>query len=179
MPLRHLIILITNGHRKIAKSNFVPVRSSALRYRKRPDFHEICPVVRGQAAQTCGLRQAKPDNRVPTTRRKPDCEDPNKPSLHDVCRTGKPSEDGCKNFSLTETRLPARSGGARRNRTDDLLNANQALSQLSYGPDLARHAPCLPFLQPLAAARMDTAIWWAWIDSNYRPHPYQGCALTT
>ena len=26
------------------------------------------------------------------------------------------------------------SGGARRNRTDDLLNANQALSQLSYGP---------------------------------------------
>ena len=21
--------------------------------------------------------------------------------------------------------------------------------------------------------------WWAWIDSNYRPHPYQGCALTT
>ena len=19
--------------------------------------------------------------------------------------------------------------------------------------------------------------WWAWIDSNYRPHPYQGCAL--
>jgi hypothetical protein len=26
------------------------------------------------------------------------------------------------------------SGGARRDRTDDLLNANQALSQLSYGP---------------------------------------------
>ena len=27
-----------------------------------------------------------------------------------------------------------RCGGARRDRTDDLLNANQALSQLSYGP---------------------------------------------
>ncbi len=26
-------------------------------------------------------------------------------------------------------------GGARRDRTDDLLNANQALSQLSYGPN--------------------------------------------
>ncbi len=26
-------------------------------------------------------------------------------------------------------------GGARRNRTDDLLLAKQALSQLSYGPD--------------------------------------------
>lgn len=21
--------------------------------------------------------------------------------------------------------------------------------------------------------------WWAWIDLNYRPHPYQGCALAT
>ena len=27
-----------------------------------------------------------------------------------------------------------RGGGARRDRTDDLLNANQALFQLSYGP---------------------------------------------
>ena len=26
-------------------------------------------------------------------------------------------------------------GGARRNRTDDLFNAIEALSQLSYGPD--------------------------------------------
>ena len=29
-----------------------------------------------------------------------------------------------------------RYGGARRDRTDDLLNANQALSQLSYGPEI-------------------------------------------
>jgi hypothetical protein len=28
------------------------------------------------------------------------------------------------------------SGGARRNRTDDLFNAIEALSQLSYGPIL-------------------------------------------
>jgi hypothetical protein len=28
----------------------------------------------------------------------------------------------------------AKAGGARRNRTDDLLLAKQALSQLSYGP---------------------------------------------
>ena len=27
-------------------------------------------------------------------------------------------------------------GGARRDRTDDLLNANQALFQLSYGPSM-------------------------------------------
>src|ERR1700721_1203907 len=33
-------------------------------------------------------------------------------------------------------------GGARRNRTDDLFNAIEALSQLSYGPDLQkRRAP--------------------------------------
>ena len=29
-------------------------------------------------------------------------------------------------------------GGANRNRTDDLLNAIQALSQLSYGPAVLR-----------------------------------------
>jgi hypothetical protein len=22
-------------------------------------------------------------------------------------------------------------------------------------------------------------IWWAWVELNYRPHPYQGCALAT
>jgi hypothetical protein len=27
-------------------------------------------------------------------------------------------------------------GGARRNRTDDLFNAIEALSQLSYGPEI-------------------------------------------
>ena len=31
-----------------------------------------------------------------------------------------------------------KTGGARRDRTDDLLNANQALSQLSYGPVLGQ-----------------------------------------
>ena len=51
--------------------------------------------------------------------------------------------------------LPA--GGARRDRTADLLRAKQALSQLSYGPVLS---------------------WWVWEELNFRPHPYQGCALT-
>ena len=50
-----------------------------------------------------------------------------------------------------------RLGGARRDRTDDLLRAKQALSQLSYGP---------------------SENWWVWEDLNFRPHPYQGCALT-
>ena len=27
--------------------------------------------------------------------------------------------------------------------------------------------------------RAKTKGWWAWVDLNYRPHPYQGCALAT
>ncbi len=49
-------------------------------------------------------------------------------------------------------------GGASRDRTDDLLRARQALSQLSYDPR--------------------AITWWVWMDLNHRPHPYQGCALT-
>ena len=37
----------------------------------------------------------------------------------------------------TEAALAAQVGGARRDRTDDLLLAKQALSQLSYGPSAA------------------------------------------
>ena len=48
--------------------------------------------------------------------------------------------------------------GAERDRTADLLNANQAFSQLNYGPHYIA--------------------WWAKMESNHRPHPYQGCALT-
>ena len=48
-------------------------------------------------------------------------------------------------------------GGGERDRTDDLLLAKQALSQLSYTPQIN---------------------WWARVDLNYRPHAYQACALT-
>ena len=51
-------------------------------------------------------------------------------------------------------------GGADRDRTDDPLLAKQVLSQLSYSPYKSDNG------------------WWAWVGSNYRPHPYQGCALT-
>ena len=55
-------------------------------------------------------------------------------------------------------------GGARRDRTDDLLLAKQALSQLSYGP--ASHGT------------QQKREWWAWEDLNFRPHAYQARALT-
>jgi hypothetical protein len=54
-------------------------------------------------------------------------------------------------------------GGADRDRTDDIQLAKLALSQLSYGP-IPSQAACS---------------WWAWVDSNYRPHAYQACALTS
>ena len=41
----------------------------------------------------------------------------------------------------TEAAIAAKVGGARRDRTDDLLLAKQALSQLSYGPGCERFAP--------------------------------------
>ena len=47
-------------------------------------------------------------------------------------------------------------GGGERDRTDDLMLAKHALSQLSYTPDS----------------------WWAREDLNLRPHAYQACALT-
>ena len=59
-------------------------------------------------------------------------------------------------------------GGAKEDRTPDLLRAKQALSQLSYGPLMtAKHGVC------------SSLKWWVWVDLNHRPHPYQGCALTS
>ena len=55
-----------------------------------------------------------------------------------------------------------RFGGADRDRTGDPLLAKQVLSQLSYSPTWGAGG----------------FKWWAWVESNYRPHPYQGCALT-
>ena len=64
-----------------------------------------------------------------------------------------------------------RIGGAKEDRTPDLLRARQALSQLSYGPRSTRFPS--PFTVLYVSQR-----WWAWEDLNLRPHPYQGCALT-
>ena len=49
------------------------------------------------------------------------------------------SSSGCKSI-----RTPREFGGARRNRTDDLLLAKQALSQLSYGPGLRKQRCAKP-----------------------------------
>jgi hypothetical protein len=74
---------------------------------------------------------------------------------------------------------PNPTGGARRDRTDDLLLAKQALSQLSYGPR-SRSLPAFNLrpvhdLQNMTRGSED---WWAWEDLNFRPHAYQARALT-
>ena len=78
-------------------------------------------------------------------------------------------------------------GGARRDRTDDLLLAKQALSQLSYGPfrdpDIGNQQ--LEFgRRRVRRCRLrfpitDFRNWWAWEDLNFRPHAYQARALTS
>ena len=64
------------------------------------------------------------------------------------------------------------SGGARRDRTDDLMLAKHALSQLSYGP-VPEDECCCRLRDACARSR-----WWAWEDLNFRPHAYQARALT-
>src|SRR5262245_36008915 len=50
-------------------------------------------------------------------------------------------------------------------------------SQISEDVDGGLSArPDTPF--EISNLKFEILIWWAWVDSNYRPHPYQGCALT-
>src|SRR5882762_8346712 len=67
----------------------------------------------------------------------------------------------------------AKRGGARRDRTDDLMLAKHALSQLSYGP--VPEDECFTSIIETQCARSK---WWAWEDLNFRPHAYQARALT-
>src|SRR3984957_12673535 len=77
----------------------------------------------------------------------------------------KPKTESMSRFTCASMEF---SGGADRDRTGGLLVANQALSQLSYSPTASK-------LQVSRILKPD--LWWAWIDLNYRPHPYQWCAL--
>jgi hypothetical protein len=57
--------------------------------------------------------------------------------------------------------LSLQGGGDEETRTPDLLLAKEMLYQLSYVPLASRE------------------LWWAFLDSNQRPLPYQGSALTS
>ena len=56
--------------------------------------------------------------------------------------------------------VPDGGGGDEETRTPDPLLAKEMLCQLSYVP-------------------LGPEMWWAFLDSNQRPLPYQGSALTS
>ena len=75
--------------------------------------------------------------------------------------------------------LKERCGGADRDRTGDPLLAKQVLSQLSYSPLLVSSERRIASARLSDRGAVAARSWWVWEDSNFRPHPYQGCALTT
>jgi hypothetical protein len=87
--------------------------------------------------------------------------DSNQLTIRTLPKDQSPSRNLETHLRADQTRL----GGAEEDRTPDPLLAKQVLSQLSYSP--------IPW-NPESVLKL----WWAWVDSNYRPHPYQGCALT-
>jgi hypothetical protein len=71
-------------------------------------------------------------------------------------------------------------GGGERIRTDDLLLAKQALSQLSYTP-LPENSNQGSVIRSSDHCLLMTDLWqwWAREDLNLRPHAYQARALTS
>ena len=112
----------------------VPLRAAASRPRRADSRKNRPPPPLGDPQAHCKVRLRL----APQTAKKP--------------KNTKYSQLPCGGGKPPNTRF----GGAREDRTPDLLRARQALSQLSYGP----------------------FAWWVWEESNLRPHPYQGCALT-
>jgi hypothetical protein len=118
--------------------------------------------------------------------------------LYDVRNPARASREGRNvrsDVSRTMIKRPVRrssisSGGARRDRTDDLMLAKHALSQLSYGPvpedecfftrspSLALRRSSLRSRRPAEPKLQSSEGWWAWEDLNFRPHAYQARALT-
>lgn len=142
MPLRHLIVLIVNAH----PSAEAPIPSQEpdvidVTHFKRPASH--CS--NDGAVSTRRRRPgplAKPHHRLAPSR------DPSRTMPYSRCQTATcipPDEpafmENTKQIFADEQHHPhsrelllTGSGGARRDRTDDLMLAKHALSQLSYGP---------------------------------------------
>ena len=89
--------------------------------------------------------------------------EPNTSPLHDVINHAtEPKSDAKLDVRMSTARWRAEmSGGAGRDRTDDLMLAKHALSRLSYGPCFVRpHAPaglaqlCAAAVRPCEASRL-------------------------
>jgi hypothetical protein len=70
--------------------------------------------------------------------------------------------------------------GAEETRTPDFLLAKEALYQLSYGPESGYAAfGAASRTKRSAAELLESSREWALLDSNQRPLPYQGSALSS
>ena len=104
---------------------------------------------------------------VPDTRRRLEDQPANRRWSRAWDPVGRPG-DGPGLFSCCEGLLPKsegfsadEGGGDEETRTPDPLLAKEMLCQLSYVPGYR------------------SAMWWAHLDSNQGPRPYQGRALTS
>ena len=147
-PLRHLIALIFNTHPRCQVSairhqdglNLPDSRSlfpDPWKGSKRPACFEI--VRRRAVSPPTLLRAALPWSDGGKPRKAPHRTRVSKPTLGSIsssrCQTTAPPTGRPPGAMQTVLRgRAAPPGGARRDRTDDLLLAKQALSQLSYGP---------------------------------------------
>ena len=102
------------------------------------------------------------------------------PSIHDVRLPppGRSQERKLVAFRDRSICSGPGGGGARRDRTDDLMLAKHALYQLSYGP-LTKPGSARAVVRSFCPPEVSHEVWWAQADSNCRPHAYQACALTT
>ena len=131
LPLRHLIVLIADAHLPVPEGTRVkpdPVRDRGLMVSAQKDqLLEIGPGVRLGKPIICGRLSVSPRQ---TTALRP--WSLNKSSLYDVKQNRQQTEVRCEPcMRMTRYPLNTRNGGAGRDRTDDILLAKQALSQLS------------------------------------------------
>ena len=138
MPLRHLIALIINAHshsawrprRQERRRDRALIRKTSL-LRDRPD------VPCGQARDDIAPRRVSATMLEIARRARLS----SRPTLGAIsssrCQKTRAPPSARREHMNFRTSHPT--GGARRDRTDDLLLAKQALSQLSYGP-AARNA---------------------------------------
>ena len=94
------------------------------------------------------------------------------------CPSGQCVRSDVSRTIIEASRSSISSGGARRDRTDDLMLAKHALSQLSYGPVPEDECFTLDGFTLDMRDACARSKWWAWEDLNFRPHAYQARALT-
>ena len=135
LPLRHLIVLIANAHP--VEPNGIGTKRPASRDLFRGavrQTHHGREIERLTATNQGHRRAISRMSKQSGTALQP--RSPNKSSLYNVIqntRQPKPARNLYTNDFPSFLSTPGY-GGAGRDRTDDILLAKQALSQLSYGP---------------------------------------------